>query len=184
MALMILAASCSTNKQVTSSSKTVDSTVLNEKDSMIRVLEQENQRLTSEIHELQYAGVTFDSSLCPPSVINVPEDCNVDSILALLSYEKNRVKIYADGTIEAEGKLRSAYYSKDKLSRFIVELQRINDSLRQVKQKTETRYVTNTVTVEKKVKRKFFNSPFLWLVIGLVGGYTVRSRFGKILGTI
>ena len=159
--ILLLATACTTQKHIVSTKATVDSTAINEKDSIIRVLVQDNQRLTSEIHELQYAGVTFDTSGQHPMYIIEGEECNADSILALLHNANNKVKIYADGTIEAQGKLKSAFYSRDKLNRFILELQRINDSLRAVKQKEEVRYITNTVTVDRKVKR----SPliFWWL---------------------
>lgn len=168
MVLLLLATACSTQKHIVSTKATVDSTAINEKDSIIRVLTQDNQRLTSEIHELQYAGVTFDTSgQHPVYIIEGEAACNVDSILALLHDANNKVKIYADGTIEANGRLKSAYYSKDKANRFIIELQRINDSLRAVKQKEEIRYITNTVTVDRQVKRSLLN--FWWLfMIGFI----------------
>lgn len=177
--LMILIFSCTSTKNVATKHETIDSTAFNEKSDSIRNLRIENQRLTQEIHELQYAGVVFDSSRCPPSIINVPKDCNVDSILALLDMFKNKVKIYADGTIEAEGKLKSAYYSKDKLTKVIVELQRVNDSLRLVKAKTETIVKTDIITKEKKVKRSVFTMWWL-LLIGFIGGWYIRHRFGTI----
>lgn len=176
---LILAFSCTTTKHIATNRTTIDSTVLNEKSDSIRNLQIENQRLSQEIHELQYAGVVFDSARCPPSVINVPEDCNVDSLLMLLSIYQNKVKILADGTIEAQGKIKSAYYTKDKLSKVIAELQRVNDSLKVVKAKTETVVKTEVVTKEKKVKRSFLNMWWLYLIF-FIGGWVVRHRYGTI----
>jgi hypothetical protein len=180
---MLLLFSCTSTKNVATKHETIDSTALNEKSDSIRVLLSEVYRLTQEIHELQYAGVVFDSSRCPPSIINVPKDCNVDSIMALLDLYKNKVTIYADGKIEAEGKLKSAYYTKDKLSKMIAELQHINDSLRLVKAKTETIVKTEIVEKEKKVKRRFLTMWWLYLIF-FCGGWYVRHRFGNILSFI
>lgn len=162
--LLILLIGCSTTKDISKSEQTTNQ--LQEKIDSIHYLNSELATLTSTIIELQYAGVTFDSSRCPPSIINVPQNCNVDSILALLSVEKNKVKIYANGTIEAEGKLKSAYYSKDKLTQFIQSLQKQVDSLRLVKDKTQ--YITATKTVTKHKETR----PLWWLyVVFFAGGF-------------
>jgi len=135
--LLIGAMSCSSSKNISTTNRQVDNTVINEKDSIIQLQITEIERLTAEIRELQYAGVTFDNDSGQHPVILIEKgiDCNVDSIMAIMDIYKNKVKISADGTIQAEGKLKSAYYSRDKLSRFIVELQHRYDSLSEVKQK-------------------------------------------------
>lgn len=173
---------CTTQKQTGSSQTLADSSVLKEQQETIRVLQQDNARLTGELRVQEYFGVMFDTVSLEPQII-IPDHCNADSILRLLDATRNRVKVYADGTIEAEGKLKSAFYSKDKLSRVITDLQRINDSLRQEKQREELRYVKKTGFKEKKVKRGLFAGWWLWLIF-VAGGYYVRGRFGKIFGII
>jgi hypothetical protein len=167
--IFALSLGCATNKHIISTTNNKDSSAIIEKMDSIRVLKQENERLTSEIHELQYAGVVFDSSRCPPSIITIDKNCNVDSILAILDEYKNKVKVYADGTIEAQGRLKSAYYSKDKLTTFIIELQRINDSLKLAKQKEIVKVITETKTVDRAVKRKFMTGWYMWLLFFILG---------------
>ena len=182
--LLFAAFGCTTQKHITTETKTVDSSRIKEQEDLIRALTIENVRLTAEIHELQYAGVVFDTDTTTQHPIYIMEEGkDLDSLIELLNNYKNKVKIYADGTIEAEGKLKSAYYSKDKQSRFITELQRINDSLKVVKQKEVVRVVTDTKYVDRRVKRSWFTGWWLWLLM-FAGGYYVRGRFGKIFGII
>lgn len=157
-----MAVSCRSTKDTHKNIETVDITKVRDLIDSFELYKSEYLKLSAEIRELQYSGVVFDSSRCPPPVINVPKDCNVDSILQLLSMLRDKVKIFSDGTIEAEGKLKSAYYSKDKLNRVITELQRINDSLRVVKQKENIKYVEKIVEVDKKKKSTFLNQWWLF----------------------
>ena len=173
--LALLTASCTVKKSLTKSKILTDSTALHEKIDSIRLLKIVNEKLTAEIHEMQFAGVIFDSSRCPPAVINIPANCNADSVMKILESYKDKVKIYADGTIEAQGKLKSAYYSKDKLSQVISELKKENDSLALVKQKELVKVVTDKQYITKKVKRSF---SLIWLLIGAAAGFVLRDPKG------
>jgi len=179
-ALILSFLSCKTSKHITTSVATVDSSVLKEKIDSLHLLITELYRLQSEIKELQYAGVVFDSSQCPPTQFVIDKNCNVDSIMRILDSYRNRVKILADGTIEAEGKLKSAFYTKDKLTRTIAELQRTIDSLHNVKQAEKIDYKQKIVTVYREVKRSFFSQWWMWLIVFVAGCYIDRIGLSKI----
>jgi len=179
-ALILSFLSCKTSKHITTSVVTVDSSYLKEKIDSVHVLLEEKSRLESTIKELQYAGVVFDSSKCPPSQFVIDKNCNVDSILRILDEYKNTVKIYADGTIEAQGKLKSAYYTKNKLTQTISELTNTIDSLRKMKQTKSIAYKTTIATVDKEVKRSFFSQWWMWLIVFVAGCYIDRRSLSKI----
>lgn len=144
--------SCTTTKKGTKTSEKIDSSRLENLVDSIRLLTLENEKLQSELRESIYSGVQFEEE-GPYST----KPCDSTKI------EPNKVTIRPDGSIEATGRIKSAYSTIDKLTKTIKELYRINDSLRLVKQqvKTETKYVKDTK--EKEVKRELF--PWYLLVI-------------------
>lgn len=136
--------SCTTTKNVVKEKIIIDSLRVENLVDSVKLLTLENEKLQSEIRELVYSGVVFDTTRITDTVTNT-------------------VIIRPDGSIEATGRIKSAYSTIDKLTKTIKELYRINDSLRLVKQqvKTETKYVKDTK--EKEVKRELF--PWYLLVI-------------------
>jgi regulator of replication initiation timing len=136
--------SCTTTKNVVKEKIIIDSLRVENLVDSVKVLTLENEKLQSEIRELVYSGVVFDTTRITDTVTNT-------------------VIIRPDGSIEATGRIKSAYSTIDKLTKTIKELYRINDSLRLVKQqvKTETKYVKDTK--EKEVKRSFF--PLILVII-------------------
>lgn len=168
--VMVLLASCTSTKQVSKQTTTVDSSYIKELESWNKMLITENERLNVENHELQYNSVEFDSTDCPPTQIIIDERCNVDSITAVLRDQfASTVKIHADGTIEAKGRLVRANASMQKLQKFVFEQSRTIDSLKKVKQKETVKTVTKTEYKDKYVKRSFMTGWWLWLLFFLAG---------------
>lgn len=161
--LMILLAGCTSTKQVAKQTKTVDSSYIKQLEESVRVLQSENSHLSSEIHELLFNSVEFDSTNCPPTQIIIDERCNADSIRAILEADfSNEVKIHADGTIEAKGQLRRASASLQKIQQVIAEQSRTIDSLRSLKQEEKIRTITKTEYKDKYVKTSFLSQWWLF----------------------
>ena len=141
--------SCTSTKHVTKERVSVDSLRFENLADSVRMLTLENEKLQEEIRELVYSGVVFDTTRITDTVINT-------------------VIIRPDGSIEATGRIKSAYSTIDKLTKTIKELSRINDSLRLVKNqvRTEVKYVKETK--DKEVKRVLF--PWYLLVIAAAAG--------------
>jgi flagellar biosynthesis chaperone FliJ len=124
--------SCTSSKSVQKTTTKTDSTSITVLRDSLRVLTSEKRRLEEEIRELNYSGVLFDTITVRDTI--------------------NQVIIKSDGTIEAKGKIKSASFTSDKLTKRISELQREIDSLRLVKNKvrTEYRYITERKDKEKQ----------------------------------
>jgi len=125
--LFVLSIGCTTQKHIVTAKTNIDSSVIRELQDSVRLLVTEKQGLEQKIHELEFGSVIFDSTRCPQ--IHFPEGAammNKDSVQSLIdqlnesiSGMNNKIKRYADGTIEVTGRLKSANYSKDKLSEIV-----------------------------------------------------------------
>ncbi len=174
--------SCSSEKKLLREKSKTDSSTISNLQTENRVLKTENTRLESELRQAQYAGVIFDSTPCPPvnPIINVDDRCNVDSVRnALQAYYgslfESRVKVYADGTIEARGRLKSASYTLLMQQRLISEKNIRIDSFASALASEKKNVKTVTVTVEKYKKRAY---PWWLLFVGIVIGCILWHRFG------
>lgn len=157
LSVLLALASCTSVKKSISSTKTiVDSTVIDEKDSIIRVEKSKRERLESELRELQVTGISFDTIFLPG-----------DTII-------NTVTVRTDGTVDATGRIKSVTVTNQKLQRTLKDLQEDYDSLAQVKQRVETKVITNTVEKTKNVKRTW---PWWWFAICAVVGFVLGAVF-------
>jgi hypothetical protein len=181
--LLISFFSCTSTKHVTKAETKYDSTYVETLRDSIRVQAIEMARLELIIRENQFSSVTFDSTRCPK--IHFPAGAallNKDSIQILItdlnnaiSGLNNRVKVYADGTIEASGRLKQANYTKETLARTVMQLNRLIDSLRVVNAEKKVQIQTVTITREVRKKTSVFN--LWWLIsIGLVVGFIMGSK--------
>ena len=153
-ALLAMTSGCRVHKDVSTGKTSFDSSYIKQLEQDVRVLTVENEHLTSKISELEYTGVVFDNdcdSILKAALLKA--GCNVDSINAVLALYKSKVKYYADGTIEAEGNIKSLTRSKSKLEETVKNLMRVNDSLSHVSENVEAKVVTKTEWKEKVVKR-------------------------------
>lgn len=196
---------CNATKKVSTTKQTYDSSTINILKDSVRNLKKEVQTLKQTISEKGSVDVVFDNTVCPPCPeVNIPKDLNTignDSLINLVanlndaiafynSYSKgleNKVKIFADGSKEYSGKLKSYKQSDEKKQEIINNLIRESDSLRDVFQQNNT--TVAKVDEKKDVDKK--TSVLNWwhfLIIGFIGGGLVcvtldrKTKIFKIFG--
>ena len=179
---IIMLSGCGTEKKLLRQKVKQDSSTITELQHEVRLSKQENSRLESELKQAQYAGVIFDSTPCPPvnPIINVDDRCNVDSVRnALQAYYgslwQNRVKVLSDGSIEAQGRLKSATYTLLTQQRLIAAQKNTIDSFSTALAKEKKNVKTVEVVMDKWKKTAF---PWWWLIAAAVFGYIIHWRFG------
>lgn len=167
LACLAYISSCSTTKEVvkTVTNTVTDSTAVHQRDSLHKVVASERLKHEEEIKTIKSTGIVFSD--CDTVIID--SSCNVDSIMAVLKATRNKVKILADGSIEAEGRIRSAYSNNESLRQYNFELEQKVTELSQVKDSlaVELEKVTAVKVTTKDVKRGF---PWLWFLVGLALG--------------
>ena len=180
--LLLLLSGCGTEKKLLRQKVKADSTVIRNLQTDVRLSREEVVRLESELKQAQYSGVIFDSTPCPPvnPIINVDDRCNVDSVRnALQAYYaglwQNKVKVLSDGTIEAQGRLKSATYTNTLLQKVISERDSRIDSFATVLAKEKKNVKTVEVVRDKWKKTSL---PLWWLIVAFVAGAVVWARFG------
>jgi hypothetical protein len=181
--LIILLSGCTTEKKLLRQRFKQDSSTITELQQQVKLTKQENTRLESELRQAQYSGVTFDSTPCPPvnpPAIHVDSSCNVDSVRnALQAYYgslwQNRVKVLSDGSIEAQGRLRSATYTNTLLHKVISERDIRIDSFATALSEEKKNVKTVEVVRDKWKKTSL---PLWWLIVAFVAGAVVWARFG------
>lgn len=157
--IAIAFSSCNTSKHTQQSMVSFDSSYLKEQQDSVRVLKTENERLQSEIDEMTYAGVQFDTLFIAGKN---------DTII-------NTVTITKEGDIKATGNILSAYVSKSVLTKIVNEKQATVDSLSKAldTEKKNIKTIVETKEVEKKVK---VLPGWIWflVVIGVIGWEYLR----------
>ena len=180
---IIMLSGCGTEKKLLRQKVKADSTVIRNLQTDVRLSREEVVRLESELRQAQYSGVTFDSTPCPPvnpPAIYVDSRCNVDSVRnALQAYYaglwQNRVKVLSDGTIEAQGRLKSATYTNTLLHKVISERDSCIDSFATVLSEEKKNVKTVEVVRDKWKKTSL---PLWWLIVAFGAGAVVWARFG------
>jgi len=180
---IILLSGCTTEKKLLRQRVKQDSSTITELQQQVKLTKQENTRLESELRQAQYSGVIFDSTPCPPvnpPAIHVDSSCNVDSVKNDLqayysSLWQNKVKVLANGTIEAQGRLKSAIYTNTLLQKVISERQSRIDSFSSALAKEKQNIKTVEVVKDKWKKTAF---PWWWLALAFIAGAVVWHRFG------
>ena len=180
--LILLLSGCGTEKKLLRQKVKADSTVIRNLQTDVRLSREEVVRLESELKQAQYSGVVFDSTPCPPvnPIINVDDRCNVDSVRnALQAYYgslwQNKVKVLSDGTIEAQGRLKSATYTLLTQQRLIAAQKNTIDSFSTALAKEKKNVKTVEVVRDKWKKTSL---PLWWLIVAFVAGAVVWARFG------
>lgn len=180
--LLLLLSGCGTEKKLLRQKVKADSTVIRNLQTDVRLSREEVVRLESELKQAQYSGVIFDSTPCPPvnPIINVDDRCNVDSVRnALQAYYgslwQNKVKVLSDGTIEAQGRLKSATYTLLTQQRLIAAQKNTIDSFSTALAKEKKNVKTVEVVRDKWKKTSL---PLWWLIVAFVAGAVVWARFG------
>lgn len=168
--VILLLASCRTSKNIQTRTDNLDSLSVLIKDSMTRVLEEQSEAYNRHIEELIKSGVTFED--CPPcmnrdSILNLLDSAGRTRFRVIEQQERirelqNKVRINADGSIEAEGRIKSAMLAKSRTDDELRTMERRYDSLQRVADSALTRLQTSQTETVRIVKR----TP--WVPWGLV----------------
>lgn len=181
IALTLALNSCtSTTKGKTVLKTFNDSTYIHELESRVRVLTIENEKLESTIREMEYKGVVFETDTSCNEELRaalIRAGVNADSLIGTMNSLKNKVKFFADGSFEAEGRLKNVTWLKNRLEESNRELKRTSDSLAKVKEKEKVVTITRTIFKEKSVKRKGMRLFFLTLCF--ITGCWFWNRYGE-----
>lgn len=149
----LFVAACS-NKHISKTQTDASLSRQTELEDSVRLLVNTVEMLQSTIRQLQFGTVEFDSSKCPPPIINVPANCNVDSIRHLIeSFYQDQIKVFANGDIEVRGKLRNLNFTLQRLIEEKKTLQKALDSTAASKQKERVDIQYQEKIVEKKISR-------------------------------
>jgi hypothetical protein len=166
---LVIAVGCTrkvhTEKTQTSSS---DTKVVNT-DSIIAV----NKTLSEAYEELlkttNSTGVVFES---------IP--CDTAKIAGSVPKPVNKITVSPDGTKTFEGNIKSYKDDATKLQSKIFSQQVTIDSLMRVTKKDTSHHEQSAVVVVRNVKTKS-QTWWLWLLIGLVGGFILRGIVSNLL---
>ena len=191
--IILLFASCGTtakNKRTTTAS--IDSTIIKEKDNLIRDAREKISYLENELRELQVTGFTFNN--CDTAATRLLLEsikasystitkAQADSFANVLRAKDNTVRFYADGSAEAIGALRTANYSKTILQRQLSGYMEKVDSFARVLEQEKKNVKIEVKEVEKVKKVTVF--PW-WLVIvaavtGLIAGVLEADKIKKLI---
>jgi hypothetical protein len=129
---------------------------------------------------MEYKGVVFETDTSCNEELRaalIMAGVNADSLIGTMNSLKNRVKFFADGSFEAEGRLKNVTWLKTKLEESNRELRRSVDSLAKVKEKEKVITITRTIFKEKSVKRKMMQ--LFFLTLGLISGCWFWNKFGE-----
>lgn len=195
IALAFVFSSCSSHKEIATSSSHTDSTAI---EYWKNKFEQEHQfrlQAEQELRQSEYSAVEFDSTRCPQLPhIELPEDCNSDSLRKVISKLNStidqlnnamaglnkKVKFYADGSFEAEGNIKSANKSKEQMQRQYLALLLQYNSLVASDIGKSVAVQKDTITRQVSKKRSF---PWWLLLLAFAAGTYAQYRF-KWVGNI
>lgn len=176
--------SCTTTKNITSDKQQYDYQLYQRLIDSNRVLREENARMEQELKEAEYATADFDSTDCPDIKIpDCPAMMNKDSVNRLVADLNgairglnNKVKFYADGSIEYTGRLKQFKYANEKQSKTITELSNKIETLetRLAEAKKNVRVVTEEKTLHKKVTVFPW---YFWLITGAFALLFLNAKF-------
>jgi hypothetical protein len=191
MLMIALAMSaCTTSKHVTSAKLNIDSTAIKAearvRDSMVHVQEVIIESYNKMISDLTTSGVTFED--CPPcmdrdSVLSLLDSAGRTRYLLIEQEAKIRdltrkVKINADGSLEAEGRIKSAMMSKSRTENELRAMERRNDSLWRVNDSLATRLETTLQVSQTEKSRTVKRFPWVpWSVALIFALLYGRERY-------
>lgn len=172
--LILLIAGCNSGKEVSKSTRTVDSTAITELRKQLLTVTAERDNFQKRVEELEYLEMTFVP--CPPALdvdslraVLIAANCSpkvVDSLMGTLNQANTIIKKLADGTLIIEGKVAKLSQSKQRLEQVLAEKDKrilaLSDSL----SKAEAKVVIREVEREKVVKR----FPWWWVVLAFAAG--------------
>jgi competence protein ComGC len=159
--LLILAVSgCNSQKHIIESR--FDSTWTKNVQDSNKLLRHEVEKLTEDIQQLIYAGVYFDT-------VWLKGDTVRDTIT-------NTVVIKTDGSIEAKGRISSAYVSKNTMLKLVAEKQKTIDSFSLALSNEKM----NVKTVDRVVTKKTSFIPlYMFLIIAVLAAANIYFAYRR-----
>jgi hypothetical protein len=160
--IVAITESCGTTKHIRTEETVMDSSAFFEMERVYKAEHEFRLKIEQQLKEMTAAGVYFDTLYVPGDTV------------------RQKVIIHADGRIEAEGRLKAAYYSYNKIQNTLHDLQEKYDSLEIVKQKKLIeKKVTTKVKEVEKVKKIIPWWLYLLIIGGFAAGYYASSKIKK-----
>jgi len=156
--------SCTTVKEVTKTVSVVDSSAIKTRDSLLSVVNQMIVTHNQELRELRNTGIIFDND-CDTIFLDQLIGCNIDSLIKIIRSQKNKIKILADGSIEAEGKIKSVRSNMEKTEKQTDQLLFLNTKLLRVRDSLAYELSKKDTAQVKNVKRGWWSWWFLFFFI-------------------
>lgn len=170
----LIFSSCRTPKIITKEKVVIDSTAIHQRDSIASLWAAESRAMEEEKRLWAEYGVLFEEEKPCDTVYKK------DSVILYADKKPNKVRVYADGSLEVEGAIRafnaqvSTYQKeKDSLVRTLQIEKRVKDSL-------AVELSKKTVTTEKEYRSNWL----FWFLIGLFSGAVIWHNRKSILKLI
>lgn len=185
-ALVIMAVSCRSTKDVYKETTDKDSTAFQQLQKENSELRTEVSTLRTKIAELEYLGVTFQNCPSLPNIDSLKavlkasgcRESTVDSVLSLYKQSQSEVEILADGTMRLKGNIASLTRTKQKLEEQVQE-----KSFMLYKKDVELNIMAAALSTRTDIKDKHtvveVGPPNWWLWLALVvfiGGMWVENK--------
>ena len=147
---------------------------MKELEDQVRVQAATISTLQADKRELEQIGVVFKP--CPPVPVapTLSKDSLVMALQAQIAAMNNTIEFYADGSFKANGAIESANRTRSQDQRIIASQAAVIDSLKVVKAKEVVRTITNTVEVDRHVRRGW--PWWLWMAIGVAAAWLFDRR--------
>lgn len=192
LSTVIVLSSCgTTTKNKRSTATSIDSTVLKEKENLIRDAREKIAYLENELREAQITGFQFNNCdtaawqeiilairRSGDSVTKKTADSLIWAVESLNKKYSNTVKFYADGSAEASGALKAANYSKTVLQKERNYYKDKSDSLAYEleTEKKNVKIEIKEVVKDKEVKR---GVPWWVFILVFIAGIVTGVRYSK-----
>lgn len=170
LALVLSLGSCTSTKDVHKTETVTNTDKEKQLSDSLRVVTAERDIYKQQAEQSEYLITTYDTTPCPAILIpDCPAMLNKDSVQRLvtdlnnaIAGLNNKVKRYADGTVEYQGKIKSVSYSLTKTQLLLIQKDKVIDSLKLVKQKEKIVEKVITVEKEKHSKTSFLSQWWLF----------------------
>jgi hypothetical protein len=175
--------SCTSTKEVNKTVETVDSSYIKNLERKIAEQEITISNYEQQVKENQLNSVDFNMG-CDTVFNTIVEEIinsgcpkeRVDSFLTAIKRLQNKVKILADGSIEAEGNIDKATSSKERFEKTLATVIKEKNLLITELEQVKAELIKTKEAKEKSSKKKFLNQWWLFPAGIVVGFYICLKR--------
>ncbi len=166
-----LLCSCSASKKSSQEKSTIENNSTHKADSLEKELFRISEKYESLLSEKESNKLDFEKEPCPPQEIKIDSNnCREDSLIAIIqkqaaiiNNQKSKIKMYADGSWEATGKISSFSTDLQKMQKQVHEVNIENDRL-----KTYSDSLATQLNIAKSARTKEKTNIWPWIIIGFV----------------